>query len=99
MIAERVDIEVDDATIGAANFLGFEIDRERCIGAALGVLHQLGEVFWRDNDRKNTVLEAIVIENIGKTRRNDATDSKIEERPGSVLARRAATEIISRDKN
>src|ERR1700730_17458480 len=99
MFAERVDIEVDDAAIGAANFLGFEIDRERCIGAALGVIHELGEVYWRNNDRKNTVLEAVVIENIGKTRRDDAADSKVEERPGSMLARGAATEIIFRDKN
>src|SRR6202171_2442508 len=99
MFVERIDIEGDDAAIGAANFLGFEIDRERRIGAALGVIHELGEVFWRNNDRKNTVLEAVVIENIGKTRRDDAADSKVEERPGSMLARGAATEIISRDKN
>src|SRR3984893_16274090 len=99
MFAERVDIESDDAAIGAANFLGFEIYRERRIGAELGVIHELGEVFWRNNDRKNTVLEAVVIENIGKTRRDDAADPKVEERPGSMLARGAATEIIFRDKN
>src|ERR1700720_4353236 len=99
MFAERVDIEGDDSAIGAANFLGFEINRERRIGAALGVIHELGEVVWRDNDRKNTVLEAVVVENIGKTRRNDAADSKVEERPGRMLARGAATEIIFRDKN
>src|SRR3984893_11347334 len=98
MFAERVDIERDNAAIGAANFLGFEIDRERRIGAAFGVIHELGEVFARNNDRKNTVLEAVVIENIGKTRRNDAADSEVEKRPGSMFARRAATEIIFRDK-
>src|SRR5580704_3936061 len=76
-----------------------EIVRERRIGAALGVIHELGEVFWRNNDRKNTVLEAVVIENIGKTRRDDAADSKVEERPGRMLARGAATEISFRDKN
>src|SRR6202047_640287 len=99
MFAERVDIEGDDAAIGAANFLGFDIDRESRIGAALGVIHELGEVFSRHNDRKNTVLEAVVIENIGKARRDDAADSKVEERPRGMLARGAATKIIFHYKN
>ena len=66
--------------------------------ATLGIIHELGEVFSRNNDRQNTVLKAIIIEDIGKARRDDAADSKIEKRPGSMFARGAATEIIFRDK-
>src|SRR5208283_6003701 len=74
VLPERVDIEADHTAIGAANFLGFEIDRERRIGAAPGVVHEFGEVCAGNNDRQNAVLEAIVIKNIGEARRDYAAD-------------------------
>ena len=44
MLAERVDVELDRAAVGAANFLLREIDRERRVGAALGIVEELGEI-------------------------------------------------------
>src|SRR5260370_35104396 len=38
------------------------------------------------------------MEDVGKTRRDDTADAKIEERPGRMLATRPATEIIRADQ-
>ena len=44
MFAMRIDVELDDTAIRAADLLRFEIDGQRRIGAALGIVHQLGEI-------------------------------------------------------
>ena len=44
MLAVRIDLELDDAAVGAADFLLFEIDGQRRIGAALGVVEKLIQI-------------------------------------------------------
>ena len=45
VLAERIDLEFDLAAVGAADFLVRQVDGQRRIGAALGVVEQLVEVF------------------------------------------------------
>ena len=45
LLAEGVDLELDDAAVGTADLLRRQIDRQRRIGAALGVVMELGEIF------------------------------------------------------
>lgn len=40
MFAEGVDLKSDRATIGTLDGLGLQIDTERCVGAALRIVHQ-----------------------------------------------------------
>ena len=58
---------------------------------------ELGEIFARDPDRQDAVLEAIVVEDVGEVGRDHAADAEVEQRPGRVLARRAAAEIVAGD--
>src|ERR1700759_2085802 len=51
MLAERIDLELQRAAVGATDFLFFEVDRQRRIGAALGIVEQFVEVFLLDADR------------------------------------------------
>ena len=51
----------------------------------------------RDPDRQDAVLEAIVVEDVGEVGRDHAADAEVEQRPGRVLTRRAAAEIVARD--
>src|SRR6267154_870418 len=44
MLAVGVDLELDHAAVGAADFLLLEIDRERGIGAAVGVVEEFLQV-------------------------------------------------------
>ena len=47
MLAVRIDLELDHAAVGAADFLLFQIDGQRRIGAALGIVEQLLQIFRR----------------------------------------------------
>ena len=69
------------------------------VGAALGIVHQLVDVFLRQHDRQDAVLEAVVEEDVGEAGRDDAADAEVLQRPGRVLARRAAAEIVAGDQD
>ena len=47
VLAERVEVEGDAAAVGTADLLLLEVDRQRRVGAALGVVEELFEVFRR----------------------------------------------------
>src|SRR3984893_7559840 len=98
-LAVRVDVEFHYAAVGAADFLFLQVDAERRIGAALGVVEQLFQVFRRHLDRQHAVLEAVVVENVPERGRDHAGDAEIHQRPGRVLARGAAAEIVVGDQN
>src|SRR4051794_4600929 len=95
MLAERIDLEPDGAAVRPANLLIGKIDRQRGVGAALGVVEQFVEVLLADADRQNAVLEAVVVKNIAERSRDHATDAEIQQRPRRVLAARATAEIIA----
>ena len=59
----------------------------------------LSEVLGADLDRQDAVLEAVVVEDVGEAGRDDAADAEIEQRPGRVLAARAAAEIVAGDQD
>src|SRR6266851_3556063 len=99
VLAERVDVEFDDAAIGPGDRLAGETDSEPGVGALLGVVHQLVDDLLRQPDRQDAVLEAVVVEDVGEARRDDAADAEIQERPGRVLARAAAAEILAGDQD
>ena len=86
MLAERVDLEMHDFAVGTRDRLLFEIDCQHGVGALLGVVHQLVDDVLRQRDRQQRVLEAIVIEDVGKGRRDNAFDAKVGQGPGRVLA-------------
>src|SRR5262249_53874318 len=99
VLAVWVDVEVDNAAVGAADFLLFEVDGEARVGAPLGVVEQLFQILCADLDGQKAVLEAIVVENIAERGRNHAGDAEGLKRPRGMLARRTATEIVAGDKH
>src|SRR5436190_14291019 len=99
VLAEGIDFELHYAAVRPANFLPLEIDRERRVGAALGIIEQLLEIVRRNLDRQNAVLETVIVENITERGRDHGTDAEIEQRPGRMLARGAAAEIVVRHEN
>src|SRR5581483_11417418 len=66
VLAERIDVEPDAAAVGPADLLLLEVDGDHRIGAARGVVEQLVDVFLRQLDRQDAVLEAVVIEDVGE---------------------------------
>src|SRR6266849_4574020 len=99
VLTVRIDFEPDHAAVGTAYLLLFEVDGEARIGAALGIVEQLFQIFRGHLDGQHAVLETIVVEDVAERGRNYAGDAEVLQRPGSVLTRRTATEIVAGDKN
>src|SRR4051812_36631552 len=53
VLAVGIDVEFDDAAVGATNLLLLQVDRQRGVRAALGVVEQLLEVLRADLDRQH----------------------------------------------
>ncbi len=85
------------AAIRTLDGLGLEVDGEGGIGAALGIVEEELELLGRHHEGQDAVLEAVVVEDVGKARRNDAADAEVEQGPGGMLAARAAAEIVAGD--
>src|SRR4051812_24283780 len=85
-LLEVVDVEMNGAAVRPADRLVLEVDRYGGVGAALGVIHQQREDLLGDADRQDAVLEAVVVENVGEGRRDDAADAEIEQGPWRMLA-------------
>src|SRR3954463_3900793 len=97
MLAGGVDVEMERAAVGAVDLLALEVDGQRGVRPALGVVEQLLQVFGRDRDRQDAVLEAVVVKNVGERGRDHAADAEVEQGPRRVLAARPAAEVVARD--
>jgi hypothetical protein len=60
---------------------------------------QLLQVLGADGDRQDAVLEAVVVEDVCEGCGDDAADAEVEQRPGRMLAGRAAAEIVACDQD
>ena len=68
MLAMCVDLEMNYATIGTTDFLLLDIDSERRVGPAIGIVEQFLEIFRRHADRQHAILEAVVVKNVAELR-------------------------------
>src|SRR3546814_477462 len=94
-----IDVEGDGAAGRPGDLLLLQIDGDDGVGAARGVVHQQIHLLLRQNDGQNAVLEAVVVEDVGEARRDDAADAGVEQRPGSMLAAGAAAEVLACDQD
>ena len=79
--------------------LAFQIHRQHGVGTARRIVHQGVQLFRRDDHGQDPVLEAVVVEDIGKRRGDDTADTPVEQRPRRMFAGGAAAEIVTRHQN
>src|SRR5229473_5513296 len=99
LLAESIDFEAVHVARERGHFLAVEIDahmRARLL-RQLGL--QGGYLLGRQHDRQQPVLEAIVEENVAKTRRDHGAEPEIPQRIDRVLARGAAAEVLLGDED
>ena len=99
VFAERIDVEPNLLAARTDHHLPREINGQARVAAELGVLYQLVAHRAGQAHRQDAVLEAVVVEDVGEVRRDDAADAEIKQRPGRVLARRATAEVFMRDQD
>ena len=100
MLAECVDLEMDFLAARPAPPPGAA---RSTVSLALPpmprVLDQHVAHRARQADGQDAVLEAVVVEDVGEVGRDHAAYAEIQQRPGRVLTRRAAAEILMRDQD
>src|SRR3546814_11421344 len=52
-----------------------------------------------EDDRQQAVLERVAAEDVRDLAADDGTQAEVAQRPGRVLARRAATEVVAGDQD
>src|ERR1700752_3381838 len=97
MLAERFDLEAKDVrAVERGNALLLEIDGEPESRKGFGLVEELVDLMRRQDDGEQTVLEAVVEEDVAERGRNERAKPVVEQRPRRVLARAAAAEVAAR---
>src|SRR5690606_41961848 len=64
-----------------------------------GLLEQLVDLILFQYDRQQAVLEAVVVEDVGKARRDDGAEAILVQRPRRMFARRATAKVLTRQQH
>src|SRR6266545_2470113 len=95
VLREAVERERCDGPVRQRDRLRPEID----LHLRAGGRHELRDRRRLQHDRYEPVLERVVAEDVGDARRDHGPEAVVHERPGGVLARGAATEVVARDED
>src|SRR5690606_8919103 len=99
MLTESIHLKLIANAISADNFLVSQINSQLIAFVIYRQLHQFIYRSLRQDDRQQAVFEAVVVENIGKPRRDDGAKAIFIQRPGRVFAAGATTEVFLGDQN
>src|SRR5204863_9337595 len=95
VLAERIDVEVHaERLIGGRYGLLLEVHHQAEARERIAFVEQAIDFALGEDDREKAVLERVDEEDVGVRRRNYAAEAVIDERPGRMLARGAAAEIL-----
>src|SRR5208282_1539875 len=99
LLLERLYLEMRRPSEIVGHGLLFEIDREPVGLVVSGGTKNMLDLAGRQRDRKETVLQTVVVEDIGEPRRDHRAEARVIERPHRVFARTAAAEVVAREQN
>src|SRR5690606_28332530 len=87
--AEGVHLEAVLHAVRTGDRLRFQVHGQGVALAGLALAEQLVHHIGRQHHRQQAVLEAVVVEDVGKARRDDRAEAVLLQRPRRVLARGA----------
>src|SRR5258708_18153195 len=95
-LAGRGNFKFKDEAVLVGDSLVRQIHRERIAFLFFGTLEDFVYLLFGERRRKNTVLKAIIVENVGVAGGNDDAEAVVFDAPGSVFAAGTAAEIAAR---
>src|SRR4029078_11080092 len=99
VFSEGVDLEATMSIVRGGHRLVPEVYRQLIRGRRKDVVHHCQDLVGLQHNRQHAVLEAVVVEDVDKPRRNDTAESLVEERTGRMFTRRSASKVIPCQKN
>src|SRR5271156_3515413 len=98
-LRERIDMEVRRPSEFVRDRLCPKVDGQFVSVMLLDSCENGVDFFGRENNRQEAVLERVVAKDVGEGGRNRRLETEVSERPHRVLARTAASEVVSRDQD
>src|SRR5882724_373682 len=98
-LAERIDREIVGRAVRRRDGLRLQIDHDMRTRGCLEQPAQCRANLERLDDRQETVLEAVVEEDVAEARRDHGAEAVIVKRPHRMLARGAAAEVAVADQD
>ncbi len=95
MLAEGIDLKLQHLAIRTSHGLRLKVDTELITRLGLDLCKQLINLCVAQNDRQQAILEAVIEEDVGIARRDDAAKAVFFQRPGRVLTAGAAAEVFT----
>src|SRR5260370_24237651 len=99
LLAESIDFEAVHVARGRGQFLAIEIDGQVRARLLRKLGPQAGRLLGRQRDRQQSVLEAIVEEDVAEARPDHGAEAVIPQRIDRVLARGAAADVLFGDQD
>src|SRR6478672_6115435 len=96
---KRIDVEAIGHPVWRCHGLSGQVDTDLIALFPHNIVKQRLYLVRFQHDRQHTVLKAVVVENVGKARRDEAAKALIEERPRRVFPRGAAAKVIAGQEN
>src|SRR6266849_236120 len=97
VFAERVDVEAHQlAAVRGRDRLFLEVDNEPERGKSGDLMEQPVHFAFRERDRQQAVLAAVVEEYVGVGRCEERAKTVLGKRPGRVFPRASAAEVLAR---
>jgi hypothetical protein len=97
--AEFLDLELELQAVVVGDRTRFQVNREGVLRMLRVALEQLFDVVLVQHDGEHAVLEAVVVEDVGKAGGDDDANAPVLERPRRMLAAGAAAEVVARDEH
>src|SRR5258708_35586611 len=95
-LAKGVHLEAENlAAIGIGDGLVAKVDDQAEARKRGDIMEYAVHLEFGQHDRQQAVLEAVVVEDVGVTGRDQRAESIVLQRPGRMLARGAATDILA----
>src|SRR3990167_9355669 len=95
MLTEGVNFKAQHLAIRTGNGLGLQIDLQLITRCHFHLLEQLIHFSVAQDDRQQAVLEAVVEEDVGVARRDDAAETVFLQRPRRMFTTGTATEVFA----
>src|SRR3954447_13599031 len=99
VLAKRLDVESEARARWSSYALLLEVHGQAIARHCIDLPKQLVDRRGIEHQRKQSVLEAVVEEDIGIARRDHRAKAIVHQRPGGMLTRRAATEVLAREQD
>src|SRR5690554_2849028 len=94
-----VDVKTLGASVFENNLLLLEVNGDYRGCVLFDRVKNLFQELVRNLNRKQRIVQRVVLENVGEEAGNDHAKTGIGDRPGCVLPAASTSEVFSRDKN